>query len=183
MSDLLPGMKKVPVKVLEDPRGAFREILRTDSFGVTQINLSVSKRNVFRGLHMQLPPKAQGKLIQVTSGSIRDFVLDPDPRSDSFGNFCEVVIEANSDFALWIPGHYAHGFLSLQDNTVVVYGVDCEWSQDHELTINLFGSGIDHHIEMSGLIRSAKDEFAPTLDDLKNLAMSEDKDPKDDKLR
>lgn len=165
-NELLPGIKKFPIGFSEDSRGSFRELFRTNSFFFPQVNMSVSKANVFRGLHMQRPPRPQGKLVQVTTGSIRDFVLDPNPFSETYRQFCEVSIHAESEFSLWIPGQYAHGFLSLQEDTTVVYAVDREWSPQHELTINLIGSGIENEVELRGLLRSEKDRHAPRIMDV-----------------
>ena len=153
----------MPLQVFEDNRGEFRELVTTERLDFRQVNLSKSKRDVFRGMHFQAVPHGQGKLVQVISGLIRDFVLDVDPDSESFGNFCEVSLSENDDFALWIPPSYAHGFLSMEDDTIVVYAVDNLWSPEHERVLDVSRTGIVEVLGTTPLVRSERDLNAPSL--------------------
>lgn len=121
-----------------DERGFFLESFNKQKFekiigydvNFIQDNHSKSIKNVFRGLHYQINPKAQSKLIRVIKGEIIDFVLDIRPNSKTFGKYISVNISAENKKQLWIPKGFAHGFLSLYDDTEIVYKVDEYYSKE-----------------------------------------------------
>jgi dTDP-4-dehydrorhamnose 3,5-epimerase len=82
--------------------------------------ISVSNKNVLRGLHYQLEPKAQGKLITVIAGKILDVALDLREKSETFGKYSMVELSESHYDSIWIPPGFAHGFLTLQDNSIVL---------------------------------------------------------------
>ena len=127
----LPGVLILEPKVFGDERGFFLESFNTRTFtsltGCTepfvQDNHSRSASNVLRGLHYQLPPKAQGKLVRVVAGEILDVAVDLRRSSPTFGKWEAVRLSADNKRQLWIPAGFAHGFLTLADTTEVVYKV------------------------------------------------------------
>jgi dTDP-4-dehydrorhamnose 3,5-epimerase len=114
-----------------DDRGWFREIFheeRLQELGITcrfvQDNQSWSKRaGTLRGLHFQLPPAAQAKLVMVLSGRILDVAVDVRRGSPTFGKYVSVELSAESGHQLYVPIGFAHGFLTLEDDVVVMYKV------------------------------------------------------------
>lgn len=122
-----------------DPRGFFAELYkRTDfltngiAYDYVQANLSFSKRGVVRGLHYQLKPMEQGKLVYVISGKVYDVALDIRGNSPWFGKHISVILEPGQ--ALWIPPGFAHGFQAIAD-TYFLYLVTKEYSPQHERCI------------------------------------------------
>lgn len=114
-------------QVYQDQRGYFMEsfnqkkieILIKDSF--VQDNESLSIKNVLRGLHFQLPPHAQSKLIRVVKGSILDVAVDLRKDSETYGQHFKHVLSGENKKQLYIPEGFAHGFLCLEENTIINY--------------------------------------------------------------
>ena len=100
-----------------------------------QDNISISSKNVLRGLHFQSSPYSQGKFIKVLKGSIYDVVVDLRLDSSTFGKWESFDINAKNNLALWVPKGFAHGFLSLEDNTIVSYKATNPYKKNHEETI------------------------------------------------
>jgi dTDP-4-dehydrorhamnose 3,5-epimerase len=117
--------------IYNDDRGLFFESFNQTVFeqavgypvNFVQDNHSKSIKNVFRGLHYQLPPKAQGKLVRVISGEVIDFAVDIRKTSETFGQYISVVLSAENARQLWIPQGFAHGFLTISDYAEFVYKV------------------------------------------------------------
>jgi dTDP-4-dehydrorhamnose 3,5-epimerase len=130
----LPGVVVVEPSVFTDERGWFFESFNETRFAAAlqalglpaprrfvQDNHSCSKEGVLRGLHYQVTPHAQGKLIRVVQGRAFDVAVDIRRSSASFGRWVGVELSATNHRQLWVPEGFAHGFLALQDNTQVVY--------------------------------------------------------------
>ena len=166
----LPGVQLFESAIHRDNRGEFREIFQPDllqSIGVdafVQVNYSQSRKNVFRGLHLQLPPRAQGKLITCLRGSIKDYVLDPNPGSDTYGQISSFELSRDNGRSLWIPGGYAHGFLSFEEDTLVVYAVTKPWDKNLERSIAPGSTLLANLLDLKSLILSEKDRSAPSLE-------------------
>ena len=115
--------------VFNDSRGFFMESFNQKNFGdligknisFVQDNHSMSHKGVLRGLHFQLPPNEQGKLVRVVKGKILDIAVDIRKESKSFGKYVSQVLSESNRKQLWIPEGFAHGFLSLEDDTHVLY--------------------------------------------------------------
>jgi dTDP-4-dehydrorhamnose 3,5-epimerase len=115
--------------VIPDDRGEFFEAFSQRLFeqavgrSVTfvQENHSVSAKSVLRGLHYQLPPYAQGKLVRVVVGAVRDVAVDIRRRSPTFGQWIGTSLSSSNRRQLWIPEGFAHGFVALTDRTEVIY--------------------------------------------------------------
>lgn len=117
-----------------DPRGAFTETWRRSAFAdaglpaeFVQDNWVRSSGGVLRGLHYQLPPQAQGKLVQVLRGAIWDVAVDVRRGSATFGRWVAVTLDADAG-ALWIPPGFAHGYAVLGDGADVLYKVTAEYA-------------------------------------------------------
>jgi dTDP-4-dehydrorhamnose 3,5-epimerase len=136
----LPGIKLIEPAVFEDNRGFFMEGYNAQQFaanGITvtfvQDNHSLSvQQGVIRGLHYQLNPKAQSKLVRVTAGAIYDVVVDIRRGSPSFGQWEGYELSAENKRQLWVPQGFAHGFCTIAPNTEVQYKVDSLYSAEHD---------------------------------------------------
>lgn len=104
------------------------------SFTPKEIYYSLSKKNVIRGMHFQIPPHDHAKLIYVISGAILDVVIDIRRSSGTYGKYFEIILREN-DYSLFIPSGFAHGFKSLQDNSIVVYNQTSCYSREHDTGI------------------------------------------------
>lgn len=130
-------------KVFGDARGFFFESFNQEAFtratGVSlpfvQDNHSRSRRGVLRGLHYQLAPKAQGKLVRVTSGAVFDVAVDIRRDSPTFGRWAGSVLSADNHHQLWIPPGLAHGFVVLTDTADFLYKTTDYYSPAHERAI------------------------------------------------
>lgn len=161
-----------------DERGFFSEVWRdewlTDAgvpVSFVQDNHSHSrKRGVLRGLHFQVAPAAQDKLIRVSRGAIFDVAVDVRRGSPSFGRWAGLILSAEDWNQLFIPRGFAHGFLALEDDCEVLYKVSAPYSPAHERTIRFDDPAlqIDWPIERSQLILSPKDEAAPFLAEIES---------------
>lgn len=115
-------------KVFEDDRGYFYESYNKVAFekiGINeefvQDNQSLSQKGVLRGLHFQNPPFAQGKLVRAIKGSILDVAVDLRKKSTTYGQHLDIILNETNKTMLWIPAGFAHGFLTLEDNTIFSY--------------------------------------------------------------
>jgi len=159
-------------KVWKDDRGYFFESYRDDLFTQTvrkihwvQDNESLSQKGVLRGLHYQLPPFAQSKLIRVIQGAVLDVAVDIRKNSPNFGKHFAVEITTENKLQVFVPRGFAHGFLVLSDETTFVYKVDNYYSKDCDRS--LFWKdpalGIDWKLPESELLLSEKDKQGKPL--------------------
>ena len=127
-------------KVFGDARGFFLESFRQDLFNqatganymFVQDNHSRSNKGVLRGLHYQLPPHAQGKLVRVTSGAVFDVAVDIRRNSPNFGKWVGTKLTAESQHQLWIPPGFAHGFVVLSESADFVYKTTAYYAPESE---------------------------------------------------
>ena len=144
----LTGLVIVEPDVFQDDRGWFMESFNLQRFksGLQELglnspdhfvqdNLSSSKKGVVRGLHYQLEPYAQCKLVSVLHGAVFDVAVDLRPHSISYGKWFALELSAANKKMLWIPEGFAHGFLSLEDDTCVSYKVDKYYNKDSERSV------------------------------------------------
>ena len=134
-------------RVFGDGRGFFFESWNQQSFAVlltahgqtaaafVQDNHSRSSRGVLRGLHFQLPPHPQGKLVRCVLGEIFDVAVDIRRSSPTFGQWVGAVLSAKNHQQLWVPPGFAHGFLTLSEQAEVLYKTTDFWSRDCERAI------------------------------------------------
>lgn len=124
----IEGLLLIKPKVFEDERGYFFESFKSTLYKelgletvFVQDNESMSHKNVIRGLHYQNPPYAQGKLVRVVHGSVLDVALDIRKNSRTYGKWHAVVLTSQNKLMYWIPVGFAHGFCSLENNTILIY--------------------------------------------------------------
>ena len=152
-----------------DNRGLFAEIWEEDfpwsklGLSPAQENVSISRRRVFRGMHWQLPPFEQGKLVTVLTGAIRDFVVDVRKSSNLFCKLQVFELDGRNMQSLWVPPGFAHGFESLEDDTVVVYQLTNKWSPEHERSFSYISLGELTELDVEDLLLSSKDSAAAPL--------------------
>ena len=106
-----------------------------DSLNFVQDNSSFSHKGVIRGLHFQISPLEQGKLVRVSAGSIFDVIVDLRIKSKTFSKWAGIKLSKENNKQLWIPNGFAHGFMSLKEETIVDYKVTNYWSKDHERSL------------------------------------------------
>lgn len=175
----LAGVVLIDVAVFEDDRGFFLESWNQRDFNdlvgaevtFVQDNHSQSHRGVLRGLHYQLPPHAQGKLVRCTAGRIHDVVVDIRRDSPTFGAWWGTELSADNHRQLWIPPGFAHGFVSLVDGSELQYKTTAHHAPDSERSITWDDPaiGIDWPIDTPPRL-SPKDADAPRLADAEVFA-------------
>ena len=166
------------IKKFNDERGFFSETWNKDAFAAigieecfVQDNHSFSKRKgTLRGLHFQNPPFAQAKLIRCLNGSIFDVAVDIRKESKNFGKVYSAFLEKNDSKQFYIPEGFAHGFLSLSDNTEITYKCSKSYSSDSESSIRYDDPVLNIEWPIKdNLILSTKDREAPFLSESNNL--------------
>ena len=135
----IPELVIVTPQVYKDDRGCFFEVYKQSEFKANGIeedfcqdNHSISKKNVLRGMHYQTGPNAQGKLVTVVRGEILDVAVDMRKESPTYLKWISVVLSADNKKLFYIPAGFAHGFLSLTDDTDVVYKCTREYDKSVE---------------------------------------------------
>lgn len=171
----IPDVKIIEPAVFGDSRGFFFESFNQRKFEeaigypaqFVQDNHSRSSQGVLRGLHYQLEPHAQGKLVRVIAGAVFDVAVDIRPQSPTFGQWVGVELSADNKRQLWIPPGFAHGFLTLSDDTEFLYKTTDYWFKDLERGIawNDPMLAIDWPLEQAPQL-SAKDQDAPPFSSL-----------------
>lgn len=161
---------------LSDRRGYFAETFRVDHFtaaigpfAFVQENQSFSqKAGTVRGLHFQLAPRAQGKLVSCIAGALWDVAVDLRRGSPTYGNFVGAELCQENGHQLWIPPGFAHGFCTLEPKTVISYKVTDYYSPEHDrgLLWNDPALAIDWPVSICEAIVSNKDRNQPKLRDL-----------------
>ena len=159
-----------------DERGYFTETFRQDKFeeaigykvNFIQDNESKSSRGILRGLHFQLPPFAQSKLVRVVKGEVLDVAVDIRSGSPTFGQHVSVILSGENKRQLFIPRGFAHGFSVLSDVVIFSYKVDNYYSaeSDRGLAFDDKNLGIDWQLSKEELQLSAKDQKQPDVEDL-----------------
>jgi dTDP-4-dehydrorhamnose 3,5-epimerase len=180
----LEGPVEVTPKRFADERGYFSEIFRADRLSqhigqrdFVQENQSLSiPVGTIRGIHFQVGPAVQGKLVRCVAGSIFDVAVDLRQGSATFGRWIAVVLSAETGNQLWIPEGFGHGFCSLEPRTIVCYRVTDYYSPDHDK--GLAWDDPDLAIEWPGVADagtlSAKDRVQPNLTELPAYFSMED---------
>ena len=174
----IPDVVIIEPKVHGDSRGYFVETFRQDKLeeflgyqiNFCQDNESKSSKGVLRGLHYQLPPHAQTKLVRVISGRVLDVAVDIRKNSATFGQYVAVELNAENKKQLLVPRGFAHGFVVLEDDTVFAYKVDNYYSPqcDRGIAFDDENLNIDWILNHDELNLSAKDTKQPKLFDIKD---------------
>ncbi len=163
-------------EIFSDSRGFFMESWNHNRFSQLvgesivfyQDNHSSSRQHVLRGLHYQLPPDQQGKLVRCVIGEIFDVAVDLRKGSPTFGQWVGEKINANNNQQLWVPPGFAHGFLTLSNTAEVLYKATSFWNANSEQTIrwNDPSLAIDWPKLKSAPKLSKKDSEAPLLEEM-----------------
>ncbi len=166
-------------KVHGDERGYFVETFRADKLeeflgyklNFCQDNESKSSRGVLRGLHYQLPPHAQTKLVRVIQGKVLDVAVDIRRNSATFGQYVAVELSAENKKQILVPRGFAHGFVVLEDDTIFAYKVDNYYSPecDRGIAFDDENLNIDWILKKEELKLSEKDTKQPKLNETKDL--------------
>jgi dTDP-4-dehydrorhamnose 3,5-epimerase len=167
---------RITPRRLGDARGYFAEVFKEDWFrrtiadvGFVQDNQSLSTAaGTVRGLHFQLDPFAQGKLVRCIAGAIFDVAVDIRSGSPSFGRWVGAELSADNGTQLWIPAGFAHGFATLAPDTMVHYKVTAPYSAEHDrgLVWNDPALGIAWPVTAEAAVLSDKDRRQPLLAEL-----------------
>lgn len=138
----IEGLVEIQPKVFGDERGFFLESFNHNKYrdfvgdyNFVQDNQSMSAKGVLRGLHFQAPPFDQGKLVQVVKGSVLDVALDIRKNSPTYGKHYKVILTEKDKNQFWVPPGFAHGFCSLEDNTIFSYKCTNYYAPSHEMSI------------------------------------------------
>lgn len=138
----------------QDIRGSFQKLFNYDFFerngldtSFKEFYYSVSHKNVIRGMHFQLPPFEHTKLVYVSRGKIKDVVVDIRKSSETYGKCFSIELDGCKGQYLYIPKGFAHGFLSLEDNTIVNYAQTTGYSKEHDCGIAYDSIGFDWNIK------------------------------------
>ena len=174
----IPDVVLIKPKIHLDYRGYFSETFRQDDLdeaigykvNFCQDNETKSKKGVLRGLHFQLPPFAQSKLVRVIEGEVLDVSVDIRQGSPTFGRYVAVPLSAKNKDQLFIPRGFAHGFLVLSEWVIFAYKVDNYYSSEYDsgLAFNDEVVGINWGLPIDQLHLSDKDLNQPLLEMLSN---------------
>lgn len=173
---LIPDVKLIRTPRISDARGYFCETFQRADFAAQRLDIDFLQDNqshsyrpgTVRGLHFQRPPFAQTKLVRVLRGSIFDVAVDLRRSSPSFGKHIAARLSSEGGEQLFIPAGFAHGFCTLEPDTVVFYKVDQVYSAAHDGGVNWADPalGIEWPVAAADAILSEKDRGLPTLADL-----------------
>ena len=175
----IPEVVLIKPTVHGDNRGYFMGSFRRDLFeeaigykvNFIQDNESKSTKGVLRGLHYQLPPYAQAKLVRVIEGSVLDVAVDIRKSSATFGQYVTAELTAENKHQLFVPHGFAHGFVVLSDNATFAYKVDNYYAPEHDRGIAFDDNDleIDWQLPLELLQLSDKDKLHPALANAKDL--------------
>lgn len=179
-------LQKTPLKdcfvlkpaIIRDKRGLFYETYNQDAFktisGIktefVQDNLSISTKGVLRGLHFQRGEKAQAKLVQVVKGRVLDIVVDIRRGSETFGKSFSIILDDVERLQLYVPRGFAHGFITLSEESIFSYKCDNYYDKASEggIIYNDATLALDWHLPEGELIISEKDLELPTWEEALN---------------
>jgi len=169
----LEGVYEIVPRKLEDHRGFFSETYNATDLATAGITLDFvqdnhsrsTRRGVLRGLHYQLAPRAQDKLVRVVKGAILDVAVDIRRSSETFGKWVALEISAEKWNQILLPQGFAHGFVTLVDDTEVIYKVSDYYSPEHDRAIRFDDPaiGIKWPLAAAEILLSDKDRGAPLL--------------------
>lgn len=171
ISTSIDDVKIIRPKVHIDERGFFMESWNKKEFfesigdvDFVQDNFSLSKKGVIRGLHFQLPPYAQSKLVRCVYGSVFDVAVDIRQSSPTFKKWFGIELSSENKYQMWIPEGFAHGFIALSDYAALSYKTTKYWNKSCEASIrwNDPSIGIEWPV-VDNIVLSSKDRCAPYI--------------------
>ncbi len=169
----IPDVLLIEPQVFNDDRGFFFESFNQQKFEETigrkinfvQDNHSKSIKGVLRGLHYQLMPKAQGKIVRVIQGEVFDVAVDLRQSSPTFGKWVGEILSSDNKKQMWIPEGFAHGFLTLSDTAEFLYKTTDFYSKTHERSIRWNDETLSIDWGSDNILLSNKDKEAKLLED------------------
>lgn len=171
----IDGLLIIRPRVFPDERGYFFEAynekkLKEQGFDqhFVQDNISKSSKNVLRGLHFQNPPHAQGKLVQVIRGAVLDIAVDIRKSSPTYGEHFAIKLSDKNNLLFFIPPGFAHGFLTLEDNTIFSYKCTALYNKESEGSILWNDKNLAIDWNVNDPIISEKDQLSPAFNDFKS---------------
>ena len=171
----IPGLLIIKPDVFEDERGYFFESYNRDKFvseGIDNVfiqdNESKSMKGVLRGLHFQNPPYEQGKLVRVMKGAVIDVAVDIRKNSPTYGQWDSIELTESNKIMYWVPPGMAHGFVTLEDETIFFYKCTNLFNKASEGSIRWNDPNLNVNWGLSNPIISEKDKIAPFFNELKS---------------
>tara|TARA_R110002072_G_scaffold83655_4_gene189755 strand:+ start:4453 stop:4995 length:543 start_codon:yes stop_codon:yes gene_type:complete len=172
----IDGLLIIHPAVFEDERGYFFESYHKKKLieagldkTFVQDNLSKSMKNVLRGLHFQNPPFSQGKLVQVIKGTVLDIAVDIRKNSPTYGQHVAIELSEHNKTLFYLPPGFAHGFLTLEDETIFSYKCTQYYNKESEGSIRWNDSDLGINWGINDAIISEKDNLAPSFASLNSL--------------
>jgi dTDP-4-dehydrorhamnose 3,5-epimerase len=171
----IPEVVEVQPKIFEDERGIFSEIFTLRGFSeigitepLTQVNYSRSSKGVLRGMHYQLPPHAQSKLVSCPLGEVFDVAVDIRQGSPTYGTWVGRVLSAENKTMLYIPEGFAHGFCVISEEAEVVYYCNNQYAPDSEGGLSWKDSTVGITWPIENPVLAERDAAFPVLSEAKN---------------
>jgi len=171
---MIQNLKIINIKKFCDSRGIFLKLfgskfLNKYKFNIREVNLVYNKKkNTFRGFHFQKRPFSEKKIVTVISGSIIDFSVNLNIKSKNFGKIYEYKISAKNPKMIKIPNYCAHGYLTLENNTTVIYFSDKAYQKKFEVAISYKDKDLNFKLKKKIKIASKKDKNGLSLKDFKS---------------
>jgi len=169
----IEGLIIIQPNVFRDDRGYFFESYNQARFieagldmNFVQDNESKSQRGVLRGLHFQNPPFAQGKLVRVIKGAVLDIAVDIRKDSPTYGQHYKLELSESNKLMFWIPAGFAHGFVTLENDTIFSYKCTNIYNKEAEGSILWNDAGLAIDWCMENPVLSEKDKISPLFKDL-----------------
>ena len=166
----IEGLLIIVPKVYQDDRGYFFESWNKQIYkeiglalDFVQDNQSFSKKGVLRGLHFQNPPFAQGKLVRVIRGSVIDVAVDIRKESETYGQYFSVRLSEANKKSFWIPPGFAHGFVTLEDDTIFSYKCTAVYNKESEGSLLWNDPDLNINWEEENLLVSHRDREAASF--------------------
>jgi dTDP-4-dehydrorhamnose 3,5-epimerase len=172
ISTRIAGLKVIKPSVFNDKRGYFYEGYNAERYALNQVkdifvqdNISASQYGVIRGLHYQLAPYSQAKLVTVLKGAVLDVAVDLRKGSPTFGQYESIILSEDNKIQFYIPQGFAHGFSVLSEDALFFYKCNQYYNQEAERGINYNDPhlAIDWQIPVNKAIISPKDNILPSL--------------------
>jgi dTDP-4-dehydrorhamnose 3,5-epimerase len=171
----MPGCFKILPEKFTDERGLFLKTFHNETFLKCGIGFnakeeffSISKKNVLRGLHFQSPPSAHNKLVYCPKGAVLDFFVDLRIGSPTYKKSLSIELNENNGIVLYLPIGIAHGFLSLEDDSLMIYKTDCSYDPSTDNGLLFDSCGIKLPIDESNFIISERDKSFLTIEKYKS---------------
>ncbi|NQU34096.1 MAG: dTDP-4-dehydrorhamnose 3,5-epimerase [Bacteroidetes bacterium] len=168
----IPDLYIIKPSVFEDSRGYFFESYNKEAFlrngidqNFVQDNESKSAKGVLRGLHFQKPPFAQGKLVRVMHGAVLDVAVDLRKNSPTYGHWASVELNHDNKWMYWVPPGFAHGFVTLEEDTVFFYKCTNVYNKESEGSILWNDPDLNIDWKIANPTLSEKDIISPLFKD------------------